>query len=237
MTKSNSEIKPGGDIGFLFSEKHISLKWAPGDCVLLNQEFINKYQLNPAYGRIISRCTPDVKVEILKLHKELHLVKGKIVSLPLKTISENYLVSQGYIRIIFEELQPLKEVAEEDKINARLLKPGGNRAEHEGSIIRISADEAERLLDGGFIKILPDDYVEPIIPLPVYKESEWASIICKKAHPEYSYSPGGTGKILKKQLKKLLEGGYFDLSSSYSFKERAQILNELEFQKDPANNK
>jgi hypothetical protein len=236
--KTSEKNKYEGDIYFFWLKKHPEFRWPEGHIAMLNQKFIDYYQLlEQGYGRILSRGKAFCKVEFLMQHPQFPYTKGKIVSLQFVQIKDYCLVSQGYVQLIFEDLPPFKEVLEEDKVTARMLKPGGNRAETEGSIIRISEDEATRLLDGGFIEILPSDYVEPIVPLPDYNENEWASIICKNSHPEYAYSPGQKGKILKRQLRKLLEGGYFDLAPSYSSKERAQILLELKFQKDPITDK
>jgi hypothetical protein len=227
-----------GDIYFYWLKKHRDFKWNEGHVAMLNQNFIDYNQLlEGGYGRILSRGKDYCKVEFLKKYPKLPYAKGKIASLSMEQIQADCLVSGGYVKLIFEELPPVKKVLKEDKVNARMLKTGGSRAEKEGSVIRISEDEAQRLLDGGFIEVLPDDYVEPIIPLPDYDEKEWASVICKNSHPEYAHFPGETGQILKKQLKKLLEGGYFDLAPSYSSKERNKILSELKFQKDPITDK
>jgi hypothetical protein len=235
-TSEKNEYK--GDIYFYWLKKHPEFIWNEGHVAMLNQHFIDYNQLlELGYGRIISRGKSYCKVEFMQKHPKLTYEKGKIVSLQLEQIRDNCLVSQGYVKLIFEELPPVKEVLEEDKVNARILKPGGNRSEKEGSIIRISEAEAERLLDVGLIELMADDYVEPLVPPLVYDEKEWASVICKNSHSEYAYSPGQTGKIVKKQLRKLLEGGYFDLAPSYSSKERSQILSELKFQKDPITDK
>lgn len=229
MAASNSIINSKGDIGFLWEKQHSSFIWRRGHYTMLNQKFIDDYQLiELRYGRIISRGNSGIKVEFLRSHRELGYKEGQIVSLQFQTIKGSYLVTQQYIRIIPEDLPPVKTVAEKDKKNVRMIEPGGNRGESIGSVFRISIDEAERLLTGGFIELLPDNYIEPI---PAYQDMEWISVKCIKPHPDFAYFPGGSGLILKSLLPKLLSGGYFDLTVTGN--ERAKILRELEIKQDP----
>lgn len=236
MATKNSKNKYKGDIYFYWLNKHPEFFWNTGHVAMLSQSFIDDYQLlEQGYGRILSRGKAIFKVEFLKKHPDLPHEKGKITSLTLTQIYDLSLVGNGYVRLIFEELPPVKEVHEKDKINVRKVKPGGYRAESVGTVFRVSNEEAKRLLKNGFIEILPDSYTTPNEQRPVYKESDFASVVCNKHHPEFSYFQGETGKILKAKLRPLLENGYFDLAPSYSSTERNRILSELGFVLDPVN--
>lgn len=233
MTTSSRIIKASGDIGFLWIKQHPSFFWAPGHYTLLNQKFIDDYQLlQLGYGRIISRGKSFIKVEFLKPYPGMAYTKGQIIGLKPEVLEEYPLVSGNYVRFFPEELPLVKVIAEKDKVNARMLKPGGNRSEHEGSIIRISIDEAERLLEGKFIEILPYGYKDPIPPEKAeFKASDYLTMECKNVSPEDGVAPGTFTLIHKSRAKKLMEKGFFDLVTTG--KERAKILVELGFQQDP----
>jgi hypothetical protein len=175
------------------------------------------------------------KVKFLRAYRTYSYSAGDITSLSTENITmlqeayeheKNYIFSVNtgsgekqdpgpYIQILAPDYQEptfeKKLVPESDYIKVRFLKPHPSFSYKEGSIGKLTPENAIKLLEGDFIEVLPEDFIEPVSVGEIIPESDKIEVRFIRVHPAFAYNVGDETKLYQAQVDFLLKDGYIQV--------------------------
>lgn len=215
--KSHSRLAySAGNIGFVSSEAAQILKKG-GYIKFITDEDLDTLAIRLRLGKKVTR------VKWLRANPNFAYSAGNISYLTPDTAVE--LITEKFVKEIsesYKDPEPEKVIlTEADWVKVFFLKPAPGYAHPENTIAKIVKTSVKALLDGGYIALVPDDYVEDVPEAATVSNLE-IEVIFLRNHPKFSYSPGNITKVTKEDAKMLFAEKYVDF-----FSEDLKVRNEI----------